>query len=109
VQRGGERGGGRAGGQIAAVLRWEGGLRRAGGSRRMRHAQELSRAGVAVGGRADLAGHGGRAVAAGFAGLACEREINSVAEVSRRAGLRRAIAADAGDRGGGSLQWLLNS
>jgi hypothetical protein len=66
----------------------------------MRHAQELSRAGVAVGGRADLAGHGGRAVAAGFAGLACEREINSVTEVSQRAGLRRAIAADAGDRGG---------
>jgi hypothetical protein len=47
-----ERDGFAAGGRIAAVAA----------------CTELSRAGVAVGGRADLAGHGGRAVAAGFAG-----------------------------------------
>jgi hypothetical protein len=60
----------------------------------------------------------------GSRGLACGREIGSVAEVSRRAGLRGArFAADAEDRracggfargcalgrGGGSLQCLLNS
>jgi hypothetical protein len=60
----------------------------------------------------------------GSRGLACGREIGSVAEVSRRAGLRGArFAADAEDRracegfawgcalgrGGGGLQCLLNS
>jgi hypothetical protein len=52
--RGGFAAGGRIeeGGQIVAVAA----------------CTELSRAGVAVGGRADLAGHGGRAIAAEFAG-----------------------------------------
>jgi hypothetical protein len=50
---------------------------------------ELSRAGVAVGGRADLAGHGVRAVAAGFAGASV-----------RASG--RAIATDAGGGGAGA-------
>ena len=61
---------GEAGGRAARSRRFAAGERIEEGGQIVAVAActELSRAGVAVGGRADLAGHGGRAVAAGFGG-----------------------------------------